>query len=202
MGTRAGFFFITVTSEGNLIMRIINRVICTIISMFLFASLVQAQHKYIGAKMCSMCHKTEKQGNQLGIWEKSPHAKAYKTLLTAKAEEYAKARGLTKAAAESPECLECHTVGKTVDAKLFEKAFDLKDGVQCETCHGPGSDYKSITTMKDETKAVAAGMRVYKDEAEIEKMCRSCHNEKSPGFKEFIFKERWAKIKHLVPKGG
>lgn len=183
-------------------MRIIKRAICTTISIFLFVSMTQAQHKYIGTKMCSMCHKTEKQGNQLGIWEKSSHAKAYKTLLTEQANEYAKARGSSKPAVETTECLECHTLGKTVDAKLFEKAFDLKDGVQCETCHGPGSEYKSITLMKDKAKSVAAGMRGYKDEAEIEKHCRTCHNEKSPSFKEFIFKERWEKIKHAVPKAG
>ncbi len=29
-----------------------------------------AQHAYVGATGCGMCHKTEKQGNQLGIWQR------------------------------------------------------------------------------------------------------------------------------------
>ena len=37
-------------------------------------------------------------------------------------------------------------------------------------------------------------------DAAIEKQCRSCHNEKSPTFKEFNFAERWAKIRHQLPK--
>lgn len=153
-----------------------------------------AGNTYMGVKACAgVCHKSEKQGNQLGIWEKTGHAQAYTTLTTAKANDIAKTKGLAKPAAESPECLQCHTL-KT-DANV-----DIKDGVQCEICHGPGSAYKSMTVMKDKAKSIAAGMTEYKDAAAIEKQCRSCHNEKSPTFKEFKFDERWAKIRHSVPK--
>lgn len=179
------------------------RTLATVILCILFIGVsVHAQHKYIGTKMCSMCHKTEKQGNQLGIWQKSKHAEAYKSLTTAKANEVAKSKGLTKPAAESPECLECHTLAKTVDAKLLDKTFVMKEGVQCEACHGPGSDYKSITIMKDKKKAVEAGMHEFKDAAAIEKQCKTCHNEKSPFYKEFKFEEMWNQIKHPVPKAG
>ncbi len=171
--------------------------ICTV--LFLFS--LQAQNKYIGTKMCGMCHKTDKQGKQLDSWQKSKHAGAYKTLTTAKANEIAKAQGLKKPAAESPECLECHTLGKTVEASLFEKGFDIKEGVQCETCHGAGSQYKGLAVMKDKAKSGAAGLVLFKDAAEIEKSCRTCHNEKSPAYKEFKFEEMWGKIKHAVPKG-
>lgn len=157
----------------------------------------KSEYKYVGIKICAACHKTEKQGKQLDIWQKSKHAEAYKTLTTAKANEIAKAKGLTKPAAESAECLQCHA---TTETKLVEKGFDMKDGVQCETCHGPGSAYKTITIMKDKAKAVAAGMTEYKDDAAIEQQCKTCHNEKSPTYKEFKFNEMWKKIKHPVPK--
>jgi cytochrome c peroxidase len=160
------------------------------------------QNKYIGVKQCAMCHRTEKQGKQLDIFQRSKHAEAYKTLTTAKANEIAKAKGLAKPAVESKECLECHTLGKTVDAALFEKSFDIKDGVQCETCHSAGSGYKTIPIMKDRAKSIAAGMREFKDEKAIEAFCVTCHNEKSPTFKEFKFKEAWDAIKHPVPQGG
>lgn len=162
----------------------------------------QAQNKYIGVKMCKMCHQTEKQGKQFDVWQKSKHAGAYKTLTTAKANEVAKAKGLSKPAAESPECLECHTSVASMDAKLVDKSFDFKDGVQCETCHDAGSKYKDLTTMKSREKSVAAGMREFKDNAAIEAHCKTCHNEKSPSYKEFKFDEMWAKIKHPVPKAG
>ncbi|MDO8502687.1 MAG: multiheme c-type cytochrome [Gemmatimonadaceae bacterium] len=148
-------------------------------------------HTYVGAKACGLCHKAEKKGNQLGVWQKSKHAKAYTTLTTEAANDIAKAKGITTPAAEAPACLKCHAI--VGDAKA-----DIKDGVQCETCHGPGSDYKSLTVMKAKGKAVAAGMKEYKDKAAIEKQCRTCHNEKSPTAKEFKFEERWAKIKHPV----
>jgi len=158
-----------------------------------------AENKYVGTKMCAACHVSEKQGKQFDIWKSSKHAEAYKTLLTEKADKTAKEKGFKTKAAETPECLECHVV--TADEKLFEKSFDVKDGVQCERCHGPGSAYKSIKVMKDEAKAVAAGLKLWKDDAEIEAMCRTCHNDKSPFYKEFKFKEYWEKIKHKVPKG-
>jgi len=176
--------------------------LASIIGTFVLAMTVEAQNKYVGVKMCSMCHKTEKQGKQFDIWQKSKHAEAYKTLLSAKANEVAKAKGLSKPAAESPECLECHVSAANMDPKMVDKSFDFKDGVQCETCHAPGSKYKDLNTMKNKEKAVAAGMRGFKDNAAIEAFCKTCHNEKSPSYKEFKFDEYWAKIKHPVPKAG
>ena len=158
------------------------------------------QNKYVGVKTCGMCHKAEKQGSQLGIWQKSKHSEAFKVLTSARADSVAKAKGLKKPASESAECLQCHVVGHDAAANLVEKSFDFKEGVQCETCHGPGSAYKTITIMKDKAKSVAAGMKLYKDDAEKEKFCRTCHNDKSPMFKGFKFEEMWAKIKHPKPK--
>lgn len=178
----------------------IIRASCLFIALLFGSTALMAQNKYIGTKMCSMCHKTEKQGKQLDIWQKSPHANAYTTLTTAKANEIAKAKGLTKPAAEAAECLTCHAPQH--DAKNLEKSFVLKDGVQCETCHGAGSAYKTIPIMKDRAKSIAAGMTEFKDEAAIEAKCKTCHNEKSPTFKGFKFEEYWGKIKHPVPKAG
>lgn len=152
-----------------------------------------AQHAYVGVKACTMCHKSEKQGMQLAIWEKSKHAGAYTTLTTARAEEVAKAKGLAKPAAESPECLECHTFKGGPDAA------DIKQGVQCESCHGPGADYKAMGVMKVRASAVKGGMVVFADKAAIEAMCKTCHNDKSPTAKSFDFDARWKEIAHKKP---
>jgi Cytochrome c554 and c-prime len=166
---------------------------CVVSPAFRMAGAQAAAHAYVGVKGCGICHKSEKSGNQLGIWQKTKHAQAYVTLTTPEAATIAKAKGITTPAAESPACLKCHAIAGNAKA-------DVKDGVQCESCHGPGADYKSLTVMKDEGKAVAAGLKVFKDKAAIEKQCRTCHNAESPTAKEFKFEERWEKIQHPVPK--
>jgi hypothetical protein len=158
----------------------------------------KAANKFVGVKICGPCHKSEKVGNQVGVWEKSKHAGAFKALTTPKAAEVAKAKGLKTPASESQECLQCHTI--VAEATMVEKTFDMKDGVQCEVCHGPGSAYKSMSVMKDKAKAVAAGLTTFKDDEAIAAKCKTCHNEKSPTFKEFKFDEMWGKIKHPRPK--
>lgn len=158
----------------------------------------QAQSKYVGVNKCAMCHKLANYGNQYAVWEKSKHAEAYNTLTGAKAAEIAKAKGI-KNAAEAPECLECHG---GVDAKLADKTYDVKKGVQCEGCHGPGSAYLTLNVMKDKAKSIQAGVREFKDKAAKEALCKTCHNEKSPSFKGFKYDEMWAKIKHGAPQKG
>ena len=59
-----------------------------------------------------------------------------------------------------PSCLKCHATGASADMP----------GVQCESCHGPGSDYKSMKVMKDHEASLAAGL-VIPDEA----TCLTCH---------------------------
>lgn len=169
-----------------------------LLGIAVIASYTPAQNKYVGTKMCKACHNSEKQGKQFVVWSKTKHSEAYKTLATAKADEIAKSKGISKPAAEAPECLECHA--RPVDPKLADKGYDPKDGVQCETCHGAGSAYKNMTIMKDKMMAVTAGLTDFKDNAAIEKWCKTCHNEKSPTFKGFKFDEMWGKIKHPIPK--
>lgn len=166
-----------------------------VIALLLFFVLPSAaQHKYVGVTMCSVCHKTEKQGKQFDIWKSTKHASAFKTLQTPKADEVAKAKGVKGKASEAPECLECHVTGYGVDKALMG-ALKMDDGVQCEACHGPGSDYKSIPIMKDKAKAEAAGLMVASGDS---KLCVKCHNSKSPTYKEFKYKEAWDKIKHPI----
>lgn len=154
------------------------------------------KYTYEGVKVCGMCHKSEKSGNQLGIWQKSAHSKAYETLKSAEANKIAQAK-YGKNAIDVPECLSCHVTGHGMDASMLGSKFSMEDGVQCETCHGPGSAYKSMKIMKDRKEAVKNGLKVYDKPAEL---CVTCHNDKSPTFKSFDFDKMWAKIKHDVPK--
>lgn len=173
------------------------KILIALISLPFFFLAAQTEHGFVGTSTCGMCHKSEKQGSQLSIWEASKHAQAYTSLTTEKADEIAKTKGFKTKAVETPECLKCHASGYNVDAKLLAAKFKVEDGVQCETCHGPGSDYKSKKIMENKEEAIANGLMVPEN---IEEFCITCHNAESPTYVEFNFETMWDKIKHQVPK--
>ena len=173
-----------------------NRILVTLVSLPIILIYSQTEHGYVGSSTCGMCHKSEKQGSQLSIWEGSKHAQACTALTTEKADEVAKSKGFKTKAVETPECLKCHASGYNVDAKLLAAKFKIEDGVQCETCHGPGADYKSKKIMENKEEAIANGLMVPEN---IEEFCITCHNAESPTYVEFNFETMWDKIKHPVP---
>lgn len=173
------------------------KILITVISLPFFFISAQTEHGYVGSSSCGMCHKTEKQGSQLSLWQNSKHAQAYLALQTEKADQIAKEKGFTTKAVETPECLKCHASGYNVDAKFIGEKFKIEEGVQCETCHGAGADYKSKKVMENRAEAIANGMTVHDN---LEDFCIGCHNAESPTYVEFNFEESWEKIKHTVPK--
>ena len=69
----------------------LKKVLFTAILIACFSLTAIAQDfGYIGAEKCGMCHKSDKQGEQLKIWQGSKHANAFKTLQTPKAQEIAR----------------------------------------------------------------------------------------------------------------
>jgi hypothetical protein len=157
----------------------------------------QQQSKYVGATSCaSMCHKGDTKGRQYEIWQDSKHANAFKSLQTPQADSIAIGRGFTTAAAETPQCVKCHVLGIDIVESELESTFDKTMGVQCETCHGPGSEYKKLSIMKDKDLAIQNGLIIH-DEKEL--FCGKCHNQESPTFKGFSYDEYWEKIKHNKP---
>ena len=172
-----------------------------ILTALIFAPflIIQAQNgnTYVGVETCAMCHKTEKQGSQLSIWQNSAHSKAFETLKTEKANQIAAEKGFKTPAVETPECLKCHVTGYNLDASMLGKKFKVEDGVQCETCHGAGSAYKDMKVMKDKDLAVKNGLVMHE---KLENFCIGCHNVESPTYVDMDINEAWQKIKHSVPK--
>mgnify|MGYP003572420152 FL=1 len=174
-----------------------RRSILVLIALAFVASMAapaMADNSYIGVDGCKMCHKKEKTGDQFGKWSAGPHAGAYATLATDAAKEAAAAAGIEGNPQEAAECLKCHVTAAGVDAAMLDKKYKIEDGVGCESCHGAGSEYKSMKVMKDHEAAVAAGLAVISEE-----VCTACHNEASPTFKGFDFAEYSAKIAHPIP---
>jgi hypothetical protein len=116
----------------------------------------EAHFKYVGESKCKMCHKQEYES-----WAITSHAKAWAAL---KPEEQKK-----------PGCMECHITGRTATDSLLVN-------VTCEACHGPGSEYKAQSKMKDPKLAAAAGLLPI-----TEATCLRCHNAASPTFKGFEY---------------
>jgi len=154
-----------------------------------------AAHELVGAPKCKSCHK-KKTGNQWQLWLDSEHSKAYETLASEESKKIAAEKGLGDPQKEEA-CLKCHVtqafLGRDVAVNAKGKYVD-SEGVGCEACHGPGSEYKKKKIMKDHDAAVAAGLQVEKTEAH----CVQCHNDESPTFEGFNFEERWAEIDHPV----
>ncbi|MCA9735153.1 MAG: cytochrome C554 [Deferribacteres bacterium] len=157
-----------------------------------------AKFGYIGATKCKTCHQKDADGAQFSKWLDSKHSKAYETLASEEAKKIAKEKGIADPQ-KAKECIKCHVTGYDADASLLGPKYAVEEGVSCESCHGPGSEYKSKKTMKaisaGEIEPASVGL-VKPDK----KLCLGCHNDESPTFVSFNYEEAKEKIAHPVPK--
>jgi Cytochrome c554 and c-prime len=169
-----------------------------LVSGFGVAAAADAEHELVGVKKCKVCHKKEEDGDQYGKWMESGHAKAYETLAGEEAMTIAKAKGIDNPQTAN-ECLQCHVTAFPVMANIATEKITMEEGVSCESCHGAGGDYYKKSVMEaiaaGETEGASVGL-VKPDE----KTCTKCHNDKSPTFKGFDFKEMAKKIAHPKPE--
>jgi len=94
------------------------------------------------------------------------------------------------AAVGAEKCKMCHKIQYESWAASKHAAQNPK--VECETCHGPGSDYMKISVMKDVAAAKAAGL-ILPTKAE----CGKCHGKgKVPAMTDDLF----AKVHEHKPK--
>jgi mono/diheme cytochrome c family protein len=134
----------------------------------------KVEHSYVGAKKCKICHKKD---GVFPSWEATAHATAFDKLTDEqKADET---------------YLKFYTTGTDEKGVLLE-------GVQCEACHGPGSDYKKKSVMEDREASIAAGLLI--PDAET---CARCHNADAPGAlaataKDFDFEKMKEKGVHVM----
>ncbi len=159
--------------------------------LFLLSNVVLAQHKYVGAKNCKMCHMSK--GKQYPQWAASKHSMAFEVLKSEAALKIGKEKGIASPSTDA-KCLKCHSTAAIVDAKLIA-GITKEEGVSCETCHGPGSDYKAPAIMRNHEASISNGLIVPN-----EKVCIKCHNSESPTFKGFDFAKMNAMISHKNPK--
>lgn len=143
--------------------------------------------EYIGAEGCKKCH-----FKQYLSWKKTEMAKSFTTLKAGEAKEAKEKAKLDPAKdyTKDATCLGCHTTGygkaggypALVEGKAWTeeetKRAAAMEGVQCESCHGPGDKYAAYKKDHDDYKlkeVLDMGL-VHPDKDN----CVSCHNEKNP----------------------
>jgi hypothetical protein len=123
-----------------------------------------ARPEYIGAKSCRACHI-----RQHRAWKKMPHAAAWEKLP-------AEFRAPDKKDAKGRACISCHVTGYGEPGGFVsatESAHLL--GVQCEACHGPGSQHRALA------KQLSAAKKKFADGDDKRIVlnptnCADCHN--------------------------
>lgn len=131
-------------------------------------SLRDSSPQFVGPKKCRICH--------LDIyksWQSTAHAKAMHSLEPDHTRDSA--------------CVQCHITGIKEDGTIIEN-------VGCEACHGPGSEYRKMTVMKNHQLAVEKGLVI-----QSEAVCTRCHNEEAPEFKGFDYSAIDLSDMHLMP---
>src|SRR5579872_995436 len=171
----------------------VNRSMRLGVSLVLWSGALLAQTaetpKYTGPGSCASpsCHggvqvrtTTSVQQNEYSTWVvKDKHAHAFAVLTNPVATRMAKILGPDKLgsakADTAPKCLACHALSPP-DADRA-RTFDSTDGVSCESCHGPASNWLGPHTTKGWTheRSVAAGMRDLRDPVRRAENCLTCH---------------------------
>lgn len=180
-------------NPNQIIMRIKRNFIFVVISLFFVTSVSAQTYKYIGADKCKMCHNKPATGEQYKKWLSDPHSKALKTLSSQASLDYAKKNGIADPSKEA-KCLKCHSTYEKAGVSLRGGILP-EEGVSCESCHGPGSAYKSPAIMKNKEMAMQKGL-ILPDKT----LCITCHNKENPFYKEFNFDTYAAKIAHPNPQ--
>jgi hypothetical protein len=150
---------------------------------------------YVGSHVCRECHIAAELGNQYVQWLSSRHAAAYWRLATDWALFLARSRPHFEDMEDPQEddrCLLCHTTAAQDPSALFAITFGEEEGVGCEACHGPGSNYAAADIMSDRSAFLAAGGRVPDEQS-----CLSCHRDAD----RFEFTEWWPRVVHPRARG-
>jgi hypothetical protein len=121
---------------------------------------------YLSYTACEPCH-----ADIVAGWKTTKHAQAFEDLKTQGEEKQS-----------VPECVQCHVVAYQQDGGFIDADLTPElEGVQCESCHGPGKKHTTSLSVDD------LGGKV------TEEVCRKCHTESQD--KEFNFEEK-SKLVH------
>lgn len=163
-----------------------NAACCCALAFAVVAAMTAAAQttpKFNGPGSCSSpsCHGSVqvRQGtsvlqNEYSTWAVSDkHSRSASVLTNDVSKRMGKILGI--APATSDKCLDCHTLNAAQDDRA--RSFDTAEGVSCESCHGPASEWLGPHTTKEWTheRSVKAGMIDARDPVKRAENCLACH---------------------------
>ncbi len=165
-----------------------------LISLIFAFSTLFAQYKYIGVDKCKGCHSKAAKGDQFNKWKADKHFSAYTSLATEKGKEIAKKNNIADPQKDDG-CLDCHSTHGSVKKEDIA-TLTVEEGVSCESCHGPGSVYKSPAIMTKQAQALKNGLIIPNADT-----CKKCHagTNKYHTNKPFVFEDAMKEIAHPNP---
>lgn len=137
------------------------------------------EYRYTGNDKCRLCHRDFFVGRK-----QDHHDHAMEYIAGTEHENNAK-------------CLTCHATGYGVKGGFVSMAQTPRlTNVQCEGCHGPGSNHIKIATAKK----IGGGLLAGEDRPDrLKKMCKICHTDRwNRSYSDF--ESAYAKYKKAVPK--
>lgn len=142
-------------------------------------AMASGEYRYTGNDKCRLCHR------DFFVGRKQDH------------HDHAMEYILNTEHAENPKCLVCHATGfGTKTGYVSMTQTPRLANVQCEGCHGPGSNHIKIATVKKTGGGFLAG----EDRPDrLKKMCKACHTSRwNRSYSDF--ESAYAKYKKAVPK--
>ena len=156
---------------------------------------------FVGAEKCRFCHSSENKGSPYSKWFEGGYRKAFETLASDKAKKIAKERSVAEPQKDKA-CVSCHVTAYNVPADRKDESFSPAQGVQCESCHGPGGRH-SKRRLEELTIDDLSVIQIPRGEIAAvpsARTCERCHNDNSPTRKPFSYAEELKKISHLDPR--
>lgn len=141
---------------------------------------------YLGSGYCALCHDNSRNRTELclmtenTLWkQKDKHTTAFVELTKAEGQRMGQLLGWETAVHQDARCLSCHALATTTQPQ--NNFFDIKDGVTCEACHGPGGGWVNIHNQRGRWFPMSAenkrklGYRETRDPVAKAALCASCH---------------------------
>jgi hypothetical protein len=167
-------------------------------------TLERGRFKYVGPGVCAECHQDSTGEFSRGastVWSHTVHSTAHQTLSRDYTKEIAKRKRGIDDPANDWRCIKCHVTAYGAAPEQLAPTYRDEDGVGCEACHGPGSEYAHEDHGPDNTSRADSGFQILTDLTERREVCTSCHNPRSPTYKPFNLREFSRSIAHWVDPG-
>ena len=145
---------------------------------------------YVGSAVCGTCHEAPYER-----WQQSAHSGAFYAMRSEMGYTMDMQQGVTVGGpAKNGMCLSCHATGSEAPAIYRASGFEMREGVGCEKCHGPGGDHVSAVRHDDAVDDMGLV------QAPSKVPCKTCHKRKKSharlGTEPFAPAEAWEAIAH------